>query len=231
MQKYYDTINSLSDIYEKGPDVKIVWCTIKSYIPYNLVGRIGKIVDYRTSSYNPLKVTHYAVRIDGLENQRSARGLFWLEPECLEENNFNNEKEKENMNINNFDKDAKFAILRNTAKNCGNGGDVGAYYGELKPGDIVVCDYGYDDGALSVRVVELIDQPRETLIGVDCEIISVCDTSEYISRKEKKLRYAELKTQMIERAKKYHEEEYWRLIAELDPTMKALYDEFKSLES
>lgn len=35
---------------------------------------------------------------------------------------------------------------------------------------------------------------------------------------------------MIAQAKKYQEEEYWRVISESDPAMKALYDEFKELE-
>ena len=131
------------------------------------------------------------------------------------------------MNKNVYGKDAKFAILANPAKS-NEPGTVGVYYGELKAGDLVVCDYS--NGALSVRVVEISDRETECVGVVDCEIMGACDITEYLDHKTKRERRAELKKQMIAQAKKYQEEEYWRVISESDPAMKALYEEFKELE-
>lgn len=219
-RKYY----SLEQCREQiGKEVRVTGNDVKRYMKYNLIGCCGTIKDYR---YDGTNVDAFAVEIEDEYNLGSKAGLFWIAPYNLEE--IKNTEDKV-MDIKTFCKDAKFAILRSTAKP-NDFGTVGVYYGELKPGDIVVCDYGYGNGALSVRVVEISDRERESLTVVDCEIMGVCDRTEYLDRKTKRERRAELKEQMIEQAKRFHEEEYWRLLSEQDPAMKALYDEFETLE-
>lgn len=186
-----------------------------------MIGKTGTITDYYQVGEKNLR----GIQIPGMYNENSSTGSYWFPIENLK---LKTTKEK-TMNIKTFGKDAKFAILVNPAKPHDDG-TVGVYYCDLKPGDLVVCDYGYGNGALSARIVEISDREPECVGVVDCEIMGVCDVTEYLDRKTKMERRAELKKQMIVQAKKYQEEEYWRVISESDPAMKALYEEFKELE-
>lgn len=186
-----------------------------------MIGKVGTITDYYQVGDKNLR----GLQIPGMYNENSSTGAYWFPIENLK---LKTTKEK-TMNIKTFGKDAKFAILaRRPSSN--EPSTVGVYYGELRPGDLVVCDYGYGNGALSARIVEISDREPECVGVVDCEIMGVCDITEYLDRKTKRERRAELKKQMIAQAKKYQEEEYWRVISESDPAMKALYEEFKELE-
>lgn len=225
MQRWYDDYNSIDKNLTKK--VQVINCNVKRYKEYDIIGDVGEIESYRSSTGAPCEVSYFAIRIYGKTNLGSEKGLFWLTPDCLK---LFNEKEYKTMNKNVYGKEAKFAILANPVKS-NEPGTVGVYYGKLKAGDLVVCDYGYGNGALGVRVVEISDREPKCVDVVDCEIMGVCDTTEYIDHKTKRERRAELKKQMIAQAKKYQEEEYWRVISESDPTMKALYEEFKELEN
>lgn len=224
MQRWYAGYKSADKELDKF--VKIIGCNVKKYAEYNIIGDIGKIENYRSSTGAPCEVKAFAIRISGKVNPGSEKGLFWVSPECLE---LFDKKEYKTMNKNVYGKDAKFAILTNPAKS-NEPGTVGVYYGELKAGDLVVCNYGYGNGALSVRVVEISDREPECVGVVDCEIMGACDITEYLDHKTKRERRAELKKQMIAQAKRFQEEEYWRLLSESDPAMKTLYEEFKELE-
>lgn len=171
----------------------------------------------------PDRLYPYAIMVEGVINPASSNGWFWLN-----ETNFNEEKENDNMNKFLTNKDYKFATVVRTASD-GEPYDVCAYQGELKEGDIVVCDFGYKKGALSVRIVVTTDVPRDIVNNVDGEILGVADVSAYRARKEKEEKRNELKKKMTEQAKRYQEESFWRMIAETDPEMKKLYDEFTEL--
>lgn len=121
----------------------------------------------------------------------------------------------------------KFATVARTTD--GEPYAVCAYQGELNECDLVVCDFGYANGALSVRVVITTDIPRDVVENVDGEIMGVADVSAYHARKEKEEKRIALKKKMTEQAKRYQEESFWRMIAETDPEMKKLYDEFMEL--
>lgn len=129
-----------------------------------------------------------------------------------------------------YDKDAKFAVLANPANPANPDIIFGIYYGELKPGDLVVCNHYYSDNMLSVRVVKVSDAAPETDVIIECEIMGVCDVTEYRSRKDKMEHYAELKRQIVAQAEKYQQEEYWPVLSEFDPTIKALYEELRTPE-
>ena len=157
------------------------------------------------------------IRIPKRTNSMSEKNYFWFPIENL--------KVKEG-NIK-MEKNAKVYVLAEV--NNINDTTLGVSYEELHEGDIVVCNYQYRNGKLSVRkVVRLYD---ENVSSLDCEILGVADCSAYFERKERAARRAELKKKMIEQAKKYQEQEYWRLISETDPVMKAMYDEFKELDN
>ena len=84
---------------------------------------------------------------------------------------------------------------------------------------------------MSVRVVRTSGITPDVICpdAVECEIMGVCDISDYLERQHKRERCAELKKQMTERAKKYQEEEFWRHIAGSDPAMAELFKEFEEL--
>lgn len=224
MQVWYANYNSINELL--GKFVGITSCNVKKYAEYDIIGDVGKIENYRCSTNAPYEVKAFAIKISGKVNPSSEKGLFWVSPECLE---LFDKKEYKTMNKNMYGKDAKFAILANPAK-FNEPGTVGVYYGELKDGDVVVCDYGYNNGALSARIVEISNRKAECIGVVDCEILGACDTTEYFDHKTRRERRAELKKQMVAQAKRFQEEEYWRLLSESDPAMKVLYEEFKELE-
>lgn len=195
--------------------ISVVNCPRTYSTHYEVLGEIGTVVKIHKN------------KLAGIEIPRAknncASGLFWLPLENLKI------MEDKTMNIKTFGKDAKFAIVTNPAKPK-EVGTVCVYYGELKQGDLVVCDYNYGNSALSARYVERSDVDLNTIGMVDGAILGVCDTTKYFEYKNKMRRREELKKEMIEQAKKYQEEEYWRLLGETNPAMKALYDEFKALE-
>lgn len=179
----------------------------------DVVGTVAEIHDGKS----------IGVTVPGVWNERSERGIFWFNKEQI---NFLEESE---MKLTNFDKDVKFATVVDIK---GDDCDIGAYYGELKEGDIVVCNYGYGNGKLSVRKVctPFITKDAICPDAIDCEIMGVADVSDYVERQTKRERRAELKRKMVEQAKRFQEEEYWRLLSESDPDMAKLYNEFKELD-
>lgn len=206
--------------FEIGTSVKIISVPYK-YEKYlaQLMNASGTIEDIYVG---PDQEYPYAIMVEGAINPASSTGCFWLN-----ETNFN---KGENNNMNKFltNENYKFAGVARLPAN-GEPYDVCAYQGELNEGDLVVCDFGYKTGALSVRVVIATDIPRDAVENVDGEILGVADTSAYRARKEKEKKRNELKKKMTEQAKRYQEESFWRMIAETDPEMKKLYDEFMEL--
>lgn len=212
----------MSGEFELGTEVIIVSLdSCSSLYSSAIIGKVGTITDY----YKVGNKNLCGLQIPGMYNENSSTGVYWLPIKNLKLRT----TEDKTMNIKTFGKDAKFAILVNPAKP-NEPGTVGVYYGELKAGDLVVCDYNYSNGALSVRAVEISEREPECIGIVDCEIMGACDVTEYLDHKTKRERRAELKKQMIAQAKRFQEEEHWRLLSEADPAMKVLYEEFRELE-
>lgn len=190
---------------------KVIVLSLKdtsSKYPSDLVGAEGIVKE--------LFKDRVGISIPGYDNCMSEKNYFWFPKENVKEKKGNIEMEK----------NVKVYVLAEV--NDIDDTSIGVAYEELNENDIVVCDYDYHNGKLSVRkVVRLFDGP--TIHRIDCKILGVADCRTYFERKERMARRAELKKQMIEQAKKYQEEEYWRVISETDPAMKALYEEFKKL--
>ena len=221
MQRWY---TYLSDVCLKLDErVLITACDIKKYIPYDLVGRVGTIKNYRCSTGSPYEVKAFAIKIYGLNNPGSEKGLWWISPEQLE---IFNEKEYNNMfRLSDFEKGYKLYELIDPAK-----GDtsLGIFYGELSGGDYVVCDYGYSNKALSVRIVSDLEV-REGYTHANCEIMGVANVEAYQERKRKAKKREEFKAKMKERMAKYNEELAYKLLAENDEEMAALYKEYSEI--
>ena len=130
-----------------------------------------------------------------------------------------------------FEKDAKFAMMYNPAKPEDH--TIGVYYDiEPKEGDIVVCDYNYNNNALSVRIVCKTNIDEANIFcpdAIDCTILGIADCTKHFAREAKMQRRAELIELMTARAKHFETEAYWRYVAQNDTEMAKLFDEFDSL--
>lgn len=183
-----------------------------SKYPSDLVGLEGTVEE----SCNASDGLRVGVTIPGWTNSMSVKNYFWFPAQNLKESEGNIKMEK----------NVKVYVLAEV--NDITNETLGGSYEELHEGDIVVCDYKYRNGKFSVRKVVRLDY--DDVSNLDCEILGVANCSAYFERKERAARRAELKKKMIEQAKKYQEQEYWRLISETDPVMKAMYEEFKELD-
>ncbi len=202
--------------------VKIIHNSVKSYSNYDIVGEIGTIITTRTDTGYPVELNALAIKIPGKHNMRSEKGLFWLKPTDL----VILEGETTMYNKLEINEEAKICIVENLVTQDTN---FGAYYGNLKEGDLVVCDFNYNNGKVSVRRVIEVEVTKESYVDVVCEILGKVDTTDYDLVKTKAKKRKELKEQMIQRAKIYQEEVYWKSLADMDPVMKDLYEEFKKL--
>lgn len=206
--------------FEIGTSVKIISVPdkYKKYLA-ELMNASGTIEDIY---FNPDRSYPYAIMIEGLINPASSTGCFWMNETNFKE--LKNEEENDNMNKYN-NGDYKFCTVVSFDDN--ERVSVCAYLGEVKEGDMVICDFGYSNGALSARkVAELFDCGVTTVHG---EILGVADCTKYFEYKAREKARAELKKKMAEQAKRYQEESFWRMIAETDPEMKKLYDAFMEL--
>lgn len=163
------------------------------------------------------------VSIDGLTNKHSEKNLFWFnqnEIKVLEGENDIMIKDEKFAN-----KNYKFAIVCKAGTK--DVREVAAYKGDVKEGDYVIVNNDYCNGNLSVRIVVMANVSPETIAIVDGEIMGVADVTDYFDRKEREKRAIEIKKKMAERAKKYQEEAFWRMIAEQDAEMATLLKEFE----
>lgn len=227
MQKIYRNYQELDA--SVGKRVRVEACNVRSYEIYGLIGDYGTIVNYRASTGYPCSVTAFAIEIIGKRNPKSESGVFWISPldlTIVNKTDKINKSEESEMSVK-LDKGAKIAMVKNPNPQRGIADYPVVYYDELKVNDLVVL---MSRGNIEVGVVTRLDVDPEVIGILEGEVMGIADTTAYAERKQRRERRAELKEKMIEQAKKYQEEQYWKTLAESDPAMKALYDEFKGLE-
>ena len=172
-------------------------------------------------------VVSVGVYIPNQHNPASSKNLFWFTKKDI--TLINKEGEQITMNISHYsNKNYKFCY---TTKLNSGVTELHAYQGDLKEGDYVICNNNYSNGALSVRIVIKANVPREELetYDVDGEIMGVADVSAYFTRKENEKKAAELKKKMMERAKAYQEEAFWKMMAKEDQQMAELLAEYEEV--
>lgn len=113
-----------------------------------------------------------------------------------------------------------------------------AAYGEFKIDDTVVVKSAHNGFGLA-KIVEIVENPTEADIAFVCEGREIVDkfTTEYYNKRVEfrkqviadEQRKAELKRQMRKLAMEDNELVMFAKMAELNPTMKALLDEFNSI--
>ena len=105
-----------------------------------------------------------------------------------------------------------------------------SYLGELNPDDLVVVDYHYGSGALSVRKVLQRNVDPVMITSVAGDIMGVADCTLYFAEQARQEKVANLRKQMKERAAKFQEEQFFRMIAKEDAEMQAMLDDLARLE-
>ena len=197
-----------------GMVVEVTNVSVKSYNSYNLIGLQGTIESVHTTCSYLIYATRVAIKIDGKYNKKSEKGLFWLKPADLKIVI----KKEHNM------ENAKYCVVKDDSKNTT---DIVAYYGEVVIGDLVICDYGYGNGKLSVRrVVDLILCEKRRCDGV---IIGVADCSAYRKHCKYCEKKQELESAMEKAAKSVEKAIYYKYLSENDKDFAKIYKEYEEL--
>ena len=192
----------------------------------DMLNKIGIIKEATKDAEGDIFVGVY---IDGLRNPASAKNLFWFKKGEIKL--VNDEGEEIKMTVNSYaNKNYKFCYTSKPGNNSG-AMELHAYQGEVKDCDYVICNNNYGNGALSVRIVLKTNVLREELetYNVDGEIMGVADVEAYFVRKDNEKKAAELKKKMMERAKAYQEEAFWKMMAKEDPQMAELLAEYEEV--
>jgi hypothetical protein len=202
--------------------MRVQVCRLVSY-------RSRKIVDKLESAYGTVERVepHWekvSVRIDHLYNDLSNSGLFFFKASELKIVNDN--KEENNMsnttNITNYLNAIKIKFV-DDINPCGY--VYASFESDLKIGDLVVVKPAHHKIALA-RVEEILEG---TSYETSREVVAKVDTGFYNERVKIRNQAAELKAKMEERARKLQDIALYQMLAENDPDMKALLNEYRSL--
>lgn len=169
--------------------------------------------------------------VDDRYNPRSSTGAFWFAKECLEvikPNNTNNKESKNMKKVDQYSKQYNFALV-------GKPDDIEkteyvSYLGDVKLDDLVIVDYHYGNGALSVRKVLGRYVDPVMIDKVSGDIMGVADCRLYFAEQERQEKMAKLTKQMKKRAEQFKEEQFFRIIAQEDVEMQAMLDELAALQ-
>lgn len=173
------------------------------------------VVDIRNDIASNYRV---AIEVPGIRNPGSSKGLFWFMQKEL--------KVIKNIKENNMEK-AKFCIVKDFNK---DSKDVAIYHGKVEIGQMVVCDYHYGNGKLSVRrVVEVINDERVTPSEYETIVIGTVDDSAYKKHCDDYNRMRELERQMESLAKAVESKMYFKFLSENDEEFAKLYKEYEDL--
>lgn len=104
-------------------------------------------------------------------------------------------------------------------------------YDVLMPGDTVVVDTC--NGFQLATVTELVEEfPNDIPVGTVGrlkEVVCKVDFSKFFDRKEKREKAKSIKAKMDKKVKEIQSQAIYEMLAEKDPTLKTLLDEYKEL--
>ena len=203
---------------QKGDIVRIESISTKRYLNLLKVGMLATVVNIRNDIASNYRV---AIEVPGISNPGSSKGLFWFMQKEL--------KVIKNNKENNMEK-VKFCIVKELCKEVTTTTTTAVYYGEVEIGQMVVCDYGYGNGKLSVRkVVDIINDGRVAPSECDTIVIGTVDNSAYKKHLECDRRKCELERQMKSLAKAVESKMYFKFLSENDEEFAKLYKEYEEL--
>ena len=103
-----------------------------------------------------------------------------------------------------------------------------AAYEEMTAGDVVVVETA--NGFQLVTVTGIAERlPRSVPLGDLKEVVCKVDFSEFEARKQKMAKMKELKAEMDKKVKVLQNNAIYEMLAEKDPSLKAMFEEYKAL--
>lgn len=225
------------------PQINEVVCVVTSpskYARFHLEGKLGRVL--RVYPSNPCKKANSAYNIsvlfDEVYNSSSQNGCFWLSPEDIREATheevleFEGEDEDENEKENTsmpFICSCVAQVSINESTRSYPAAVFGSDADNIKPGSLVLVKADKDNLIVAkVLSVDTYESP-ETVDTNGVEVAAVIDLSNFENRLKERARIAELKKSLDEEARKTKEINMYELMAQTNPAMKALLDEYKTL--
>lgn len=194
---------------------------------------VGILVEFYSSKES---LTHYGIRIPGMTNTRSAKGVFWVPTSYVTklESDVTNEEvkikiEEEDFMFNNY-KIAEVSFLDNPNCTC-----AFALYDEgIEEDDTVVVKTLHHGFSLAkiVSIKEKTALPyyrKSNTVRAGREVVCKVDFTNFLERKEAALRAIELKRQMDYKIESLKESAMYDMFAEKDPALKEMLEEYRSL--
>ena len=187
------------------------------------IGRTGVVASFWSHD-------SIGVRLDGVENTGSKYGYFYfkftelqfIEPTDCVTNNY--EGEKENMKIENYFNIAMVQFL-NDNRTPAALYEYANFDPDLQVGDRCVVMSAHHGMGLA----EVVDFKETTDQPVVREIVTRFDTSNYDARIAMREKSAELKAKMQARAKRLQDLALFQMLAENDPEMAQMLQEYQDL--
>lgn len=161
----------------------------------------------------------YGIKIDNRVNPKSKSGLYWFETKIIK---LENEREDIPMFKNYTTVEVSF--LDNPATTY----PYALYDSEVKVNDIVVVNTGHHGFALA-KVVFFPDEEHKREVQFGREVICRVDFTQFNARVEARKRASELKREMEKRMREAQEIALYEMLAEKDPTLKGMLEEYKTL--
>lgn len=203
-------------IFGAGARVKVIRQPNK-YYKDKLIGLIGTV---RSESGKSISVI-----FDTVQNERSSYGCFYFkvtELELMDAPNNEIMEEKNMSKITNY-----FNAV--TVQFVGDANPCPCVYAnfdpDIKVGDLCVVKPAHHEIALA-RVAKVIDKND---LELQREIVAKVYTDDYDNRVNMRNKAAELKAKMEARAKQLQDVALYKMLAETDPDMAALLNEYQSL--
>lgn len=216
--------------YREGDLVIISDSAFEYKKKYNgLTGRVVRIFKTRDCLM-------YAIHIDGKHNKSSKDGVFWYHANSLklhhEDESSPDTIESEEIFMSTMFENFKVAEVQFL-----NDPVPVHYYAiydeDIFPEDTVVVRTGHHGFALAkIHAIHEGDDPElRKLVKHNRQVVSRVDFTAYNKRKEVLAKSAELQKSMAIRAKEVQTLCLYEMLAEKDPAMREMLDNFKSLQS
>lgn len=180
---------------------------------YNELGTISSIFN-RSKAH-----TTYGVKLDNHSNPASAKGLYWFEIYNIK---FENEREEFKM-FNNFNvAEVEFIDNPNSGRYA-----YALFDKTIKVEDTVVVCTGHHGFALAKITAIHTDEESKKEVKCNREVVCRVDFSDFNNRRMAVKRISELRRDMEIRIREAQELALYEALAEKDPTLKEMLEEYK----
>lgn len=178
-------------------------------------GEIGEV--FRT--YKEM----YGVKFEELKNPNSSYGVFWFKAsqiQLITEKTM--ESEDDFIMMENYKRVGVSFPERDTAVYV-----YALYQDDVEVGDTVVVNTGHH--GLAVAKIATLDDSKLGKVRYNREVVCKIDLTAYEERKQRMTRAAELKQAMDAKVKEMQNQAIYEMLAEKDPALKAMFNEYKTL--